>query len=104
MSGTCIEAEPFALRVLDDSMAPEFARGTVIVVDPSAHARHGAYVVAEFEGSLVLRALELDRRGVRLRALNPRYPCIELPFGLAAVRGVVVQRAGRRRRDHKRYD
>ena len=31
---TCIEAEPFALRVTDDSMEPEFAAGCIIIVDP----------------------------------------------------------------------
>ena len=33
---TCVEGEPFALRVLDDSMQPEFRRGCVIVIDPTA--------------------------------------------------------------------
>ena len=39
---TCIEAEPFALRVTDDSMEPEFATGCVIIVDPTGVAKDGA--------------------------------------------------------------
>jgi len=39
-----------------------------------------------------------------LAALNKAYPDLPLANGLRDVRGVVVQRAGTRRRDHKRYD
>ena len=136
---TCIEAEPFALRVIDDSMAPEFAPGCVIVIDPTGLATDGAFVLAEIDGEYVFRQLRRTEEGDRLVALNDRYPAIPLPGGVAtphdeiagqsrqrlaeasatpqsgiakrprqrspaSVRGVVVQRAGVRRRDHKRYD
>ena len=55
---TCVEAEPFALRVTDDSMEPEFAAGCVIVVDPTGRVRDGAFVVAECAGELVFRSDE----------------------------------------------
>ena len=101
---TCIEAEPFALRVTDDSMAPEFAAGCVIIVDPTGVAKDGAFVLAEIDGEYIFRRLERTGEGDRLVALNDGYPPIALAAGLAAVRGVVVQRAGARRRYHKRYD
>ena len=101
---TCIEAEPFALRVIDDSMAPEFTAGCIIIVDPTGVAKDGAYVLAEVHGEYIFRKLERGSGGDRLVALNQHYPPTGLAAGLASVRGVVVQRAGARRRDHKRYD
>ena len=106
---TCIEAEPFALQVIDDSMAPEFAPGCIIVIDPTGLATDGAFVLAEVDGEYVFRQLRRTEEGDRLVALNDSYPAIPLAGRsrqrppLASVRGVVVQRAGARRRYHKRY-
>lgn len=103
LSGTCIEAEPFALQVLDDSMEPEFKNGCVVVIDPTGVVRDGAYVVVEMGDELVLR--QFSKRGgeSELVPLNERYPSQALLAGVAAIKGVVVQRAGRRRSQHKRY-
>ena len=101
---TCIEAEPFALRVVDDSMEPEFAAGCIIIVDPTGVARDGAFVLAEIDGGYVFRMLRRTEGGDELVALNEHHPPVTLAAGLASVRGVVVQRAGARRRYHKRYD
>ena len=101
---TCIEAEPFALRVIDDSMEPEFAAGCIIIIDPTGVAKDGAFVLAEIEGEYIFRELRRTDGGDRLVALNDDYPSVALAAGLASVRGVVVQRAGARRRYHKRYD
>ena len=101
---TCIEAEPFALRVTDDSMEPEFAAGCVIIIDPTGVAKDGAFVLAEIDGEYIFRKLERTQQGDRLVALKDGYPPVALAAGLAPVRGVVVQRAGARRRYHKRYD
>ena len=100
---TCIEAEPFALRVTDDSMEPEFAAGCIIIVDPTGVARDGAFVLAEIDGAYIFRRLERTDEGDRLVALADGYAPIALATGLASVRGVVVQRAGARRKYHKRY-
>ena len=100
---TCIEAEPFALRVTDDSMEPEFAAGCIIIVDPTGVAKDGAFVLAEIDGAYIFRRLERTDEGDRLVALNNGYAPVALAAGLAPVRGVVVQRAGARRRYHKRY-
>ena len=98
-----MEAEPFALQVLDDSMEPEFAKGCIVIIDPTGVARDGAFVVAELDGALALRQLSETGDGLRLLALNPGYQSERLSGGVAALKGVVVQRAGRRRREHKRY-
>ena len=101
---TCIEAEPFALRVTDDSMEPEFAAGCIIIVDPTGVAKDGAFVLAEINGEYIFRRLERTDEGDRLVALNDGHPPVALATGLESVRGVVVQRAGARRKYHKRYD
>ena len=101
---TCIEAEPFALRVTDDSMEPEFAAGCIIIVDPTGIAKDGAFVLAEVGDTYIFRRLERSEEGDRLVALGAGYPPVALTAGLASVRGVVVQRAGARRKYHKRYD
>ncbi len=101
--GGCAGAEPYALRVLGDSMEPEFADGCVVIVDPSGRAGDGSFVIAEHEGEYLLRQLRARGEQWSLAPLNPGYPTFDLA-SLAAVRGVVVQRAGTRRRYHKRYD
>lgn len=101
---TCIEAEPYALRVTDDSMSPEFQEGCLIIVDPTGVARDGAFVLAELENGYLLRRLRFSGGITRLEPLNPDYAAVELNDGLSSIRGVVVQRAGTRRRYHKRYD
>lgn len=101
---TCVDAEPFALQVTDDSMEPEFRRGCIVVIDPTGVVKDGAYVLAEHGGELVFRRLRIQAQRVWLDALNEDYPPVEIDSGVAAVKGVVVQRAGSRRTYHKRYD
>lgn len=99
---TCVDAEPFALRVTDDSMAPEFPRGCVVIVDPTGAPADGQFVVAQTPGGTLLRRLAIGTGQWQLHALAPGYPC-DLTQR-SAVLGCVTQRAGRRRREHKRYD
>jgi SOS-response transcriptional repressor LexA len=99
----CGASEPFALRVLGDDMAPEFVEGHIVVVDPGGRVLSGCYVVARIDGEAILRQLIMQDDGCLLVAAKPSLPAIELP-GLDAIVGVVSQRAGRRRREHKRYD
>ena len=101
---TCTDAAPFALRVIDDSMEPEFRRHCIVIIDPTGHARDGAYVLAEIEGEYIFRRLRMDGNRVWLEALKETYPALELDAGMASIKGVVVERAGTRRRYHKRYD
>lgn len=104
LPSTCTDAAPFALRVTDDSMEPEFRRDCIVIIDPTGHARDGAYVLAEVDGETIFRRLRLDGDRVWLEALKETYPTLALDAGITAVKGVVVQRAGARRRYHKRYD
>lgn len=99
----CGGAEPFALVVLGDSMAPEFVEGDVIVVEPEGHATEGSFVVAHVGGEWTMRELARDGDRWTLRALNPAYPATAIA-DLAPVRGVVIQRSKPgRRKSVKRY-
>jgi len=100
--GGCAEAEPYALRVIGDSMAPEFLEGQIIIVDPALPPRDGAYVVVDYAGETLFRRFVVEGARRYLKALSEGHPAVELT-GAFHVRGVVVQRAGRRRRERKHY-
>lgn len=98
--GSCDGGEVFALRVIGQSMAPEFDEGHIIIVEPDGAVRDGSYVLARQGGDYVFRQIVAEPGGGwRLHALNPAWPDLPLPEGLAAVHGVIIQRAvpGRRR-------
>lgn len=102
--GSCAANEPFALQVLGDDMAPEFEHGVIIVVDPGGVVENGCYVVAQVNEEYTFRQLVWDQQErYFLKPLNEAYETVEVP-GLQVVKGVVVQKSGRRRREHKRYD
>lgn len=100
---SCSALEPYALRVLGDSMEPEFAHGCVVIIDPGYAPRDGAYVVVEFAGDVFFRQLVFDGERRFLKPLNPKYGGFELtpPY---TIRGGVVQRAGNRRSQRKHYE
>jgi DNA polymerase V len=100
---SCGASEPFALRVIGDDMAPEFVDGHIVVVDPGGRVDSGCYVIAKHAEDVLLRRLSIEDGRYRLAALKPGVAEIELD-GLDDIVGVVSQRAGRRRREHKRYD
>ena len=99
--GACSGSEAFALRVLGEDMAPEFRHGEIIVIEPGGALKDGSFVLAHHQGEWLFRQLRRDEAGRCLRALNAA--CAEharVPLAdLAAVRGVVIQKAvpGRRR-------
>ena len=103
MTTDCAGGESFALRVLGNSMAPEFNEGEIIIIEPEGLATDGAYVLALHRDEWIFRQLQRDAAGWRLHALNPAWP--DLPMAdLADVRGVVIQKAlPGRRRASKRY-
>jgi len=96
-------SEPYALRVVGDSMAPEFMDGQIVIVDPGHAPVIGAFVVVDYGGEVMFG--QLARNGGRhlLRFLNPDHDDVALnpPYEF---RGVIIQRVGRRRRDRKHYD
>lgn len=104
MSGEgCATLEPYALRVLGDSMEPEFPDGCVVIVDPGHVAHDGSFVIVEYAGDVFFGRIDFEGERRFLRHLNPRYGGFELQ-GDYVIRGGVVQRAGRRRSEHKHYD
>lgn len=100
---SCGASEPFALRVIGDDMAPEFVDGHIVVVDPGGRIVSGCYVVVRLAGEVVLRQLFVDGDQFMLVAAKSTLPAFEIS-GIDEIVGVVSQRAGRRRREHKRYD
>jgi SOS-response transcriptional repressor LexA len=97
-SDGCSGGEVFALRVLGDSMAPEFLDGEIVIVEPDGAVHDGSFVLAQMAGEWTLRRIERRGNGWVLRALHPAYREHALP-DLAAVRGVIIQKAvpGKRR-------
>jgi len=102
-SSGCAESEPYALRVLGDSMLPEFDEGAIIVIDPAGAIKDGSYVIAIHDDEYIFRQLRIYDEHFYLQPLNDLYDTVEIP-DLEPIRGVVSQKAGRRRKDHKRYD
>ncbi len=101
-ASSCSKAEPFALQVLGDSMIPEFQNGVVIVVDPEGVVRDGCYVVALHNDEYTFRQYRCYEGRHYLVPLNDLYPTEEFK-GPQFIKGVVVQQAGRRRKDRKFY-
>jgi len=111
--GTCVDAEPFALQVLDESMSPEFWKGCIIVVDPTGVATDGSYVLAidpvatqqdAEEAAYVFRQLrKFDDGGWYLTALQGNTDTSSIANLEQSIVGVIVQRAGTRRHHRKHY-
>jgi SOS-response transcriptional repressor LexA len=99
--GSC-GAEPFALRVIGDSMAPEFTDGCIIVVDPEGVISDGCFVLARHNEEYIFRQLVYGEGRYYLKALQEGHEIIEMP-DLQSVAGVITQQAGRRRTDRKHY-
>ena len=98
----CEANEPFALRVLGDSMTPEFPDGSIIIIDPADDAKDGDFIVAEVEGEFIFRQLQIEGERYLIKALNPGYPQIDIT-GMNNIKGIVTQRAGTRRKHRKHY-
>ena len=104
MTEACADAEPYALMVLGDQMLPEFEEGWIIIVDPSATARDGSFVVAEARDDLWFRQLVKHAEGWMLKPLNPIHENIPID-DLSCIKGVVVQKSKPgRRKESKRYE
>ena len=98
----CGQNEPFALQVLGDSMEPEFKHGHIIIIEPDGVVSNGCYVFAVYQEEYIFRQLIINEKGYFLKPLNENYPTFAIET-LEAVKGVITQRAGTRRRQHKHY-
>lgn len=101
--GGCAASEPFALRVLGDSMLPEFAEGAIIIIDPAGAIRDGSYVMAEVKNEYIFRQLRIVNDKYFLQPLNDLYDTVEIS-GKNVIQGVITQQSGKRRKDHKHYE
>ena len=100
----CSASEPFALRVVGDDMAPEFVDGNIIIIDPGGKLSSGCYVVARQQDEMIFRQLFIEQGVYTLRALDSSLAEITLQNGVEDIVGVISQRSGKRRSEHKRYD
>src|SRR4030065_2313789 len=96
---SCAKAEPYALRVIGDSMAPEFLDGHIIIVDPAMPPLNGAYVVIDYRGETTFRQFIVEAGRKFLKALNDAYPTVEMVENYS-VRGVGGPPRSRRSKDH----
>jgi DNA polymerase V len=100
--GGCADKEPYALRAIGDSMAPEFEDGDILIIDPSYAAQDGVHAILEVAGEYHFRQL-LVRDGTHyMHALNPAFPDQALGDNWH-VHGVVVQRTRGRNIVHFEY-
>lgn len=82
----------FCLRVIGDSMFPEYREGELILVDPTVNAGHNDDVIARTdEGTYTFKRLQVTPEGSYLLALNPDHPerKIKFPHG-SHICGVVT--------------
>ncbi|MGF1547274.1 MAG: S24 family peptidase [Thiotrichales bacterium] len=98
----CASSEPFALQVLGNSMEPEFEDGCIVIIDRSARIEHGCYVLAKHQDEYIFRQLKIEGEQWRLAPLNPHYETLVIS-SKDAIEGVIIQKAGRRRSQHKHY-
>jgi len=103
IGGGCSTAEPYALRVIGDSMEPEFEDGNIIIVDPGTPATNGSYVVIDYDNDTTLRQFIIEAEQKILRPLNRQYP-EQVISGEYRVRGVVIQKSNGRRSSIKHYE
>ena len=95
-------SEAYALRVVGNSMLPEFSEGHIVIVDPAYPLSSGAFVVVDYGGEVILGQYSIEGVHTRLVFLNADYAPLMLvpPY---QIKGVVTQRAGRRRTERKHY-
>lgn len=94
--------EPFALRVIGDTMAPEFEDGSIIIIDPSGVVNDGSYVLAQHGDEYIFRQLVFAADSYYLKTLAEGHEAIEIP-DLTSVQGVIIQKGARRKADRKHY-
>jgi len=83
-------------------MEPEFPEGCIIISEPNGALENGCYVVADTAEGPLFRQLIIDESDWRLCALQQGVEEISIA-GPGDIRGRVVQRAGKRRKDRKFY-
>ena len=90
------------VKVLPLAQRQSLSAIETILVDPAMPPLNGAYVVIDYRGETTFRQFIVEEGRKFLKALNDAYPTVEMVENYS-VRGVVVQRASRRRKDLKHY-
>lgn len=98
----CSGNEPYALRVLGDSMEPEFKEGEVIIIEPQATAEEGDYVIAVHDDEILFRELSLINDHWYLRPLNNQYPTLEISH-TDSIKGRIISKSSGKGRQTKSY-
>ena len=98
----CSGSEPYALRVLGDSMEPEFKEGEVIIIEPQVSVEEGAYVIALHDNDFLFRQLLLKNDRWYLKPLNSRYPTVEM-CNEDLIKGRIVSKSSGKGRQIKLY-
>jgi DNA polymerase V len=98
--------EAYALRVIGDSMSPEFEDGNIIIVDPAFPLLNGVYAVVDNNGEIIFGQYfnaDAEHDSCRIEYLKADMPAVMLARNFKK-KGVITQRNTRRRKDTKRYD
>jgi len=86
----------FALRVIGDSMEPEFKEGEVIIVNPHIEAGPGDFIVVKNKaGEATFKQLRKSGPKWLLHPLNPKYQDQEVKKGDFNIIGKVVKKEKR---------
>lgn len=85
-------------------MAPELDNTHIVVIDQTGRLSEGSLVLVETNEHLMVRRWQpIDNETIQLVPLNPLWNTVICAKSDVQVKGVVVQRSGRRRKDRKRY-
>lgn len=94
-----------AFKVNDDSMAPDFLIGDVIVIDCELKPQAGEFVLARYNNKFIFRKFKLNMKGVSgedeftLAPLNDDYAIVSsLDNNLEVIGTLIEQRIYRRKR------
>ncbi len=103
-----VSGRAFALRIVGDSMLPEFREGDIIVVDPNVTPQPGDYVVAKnhseeatFKRYRPRGKNESGQDYFELIPLNPDFPTLRSDFDHLVIIGVEVEHHSLRRNRRK---
>ena len=77
----------YALRVIGDSMEPEFPEGMILIVEPEMDFAPNDFVIVKNGDEATFKQLIKDGLDWYLKPLNPRYPI--KPLGNSKIIGVV---------------
>lgn len=83
-----VKQHTFALRVVGDSMEPEFQEGMILIIEPEMDPNPGDFVVAKNgDDATTFKQLVRDGADWYLKPMNPRYPI--KPLGESKIIGVL---------------